>query len=88
MSMTLPRGATCGKTRWTSLVTNSVSTDKTPNPAFAKNGEDVGWENMAMEFGSNHNVLKTHFKATLSRVRQFKFVDYNHFRNIQEDIYL
>lgn len=63
---------------------NSVNRDTTPDLAFVKNVEDVGWENTAMEFGSDHYILETHFKVARSRVREFTFVDWDHFRKIRE----
>ncbi|XP_077557322.1 uncharacterized protein LOC144172510 [Haemaphysalis longicornis] len=64
---------------------NSATRDTTPDLAFVKNVEDVGWENTAMEFGSDHYILETHFKVARSRVREFTFVDWDHFRKIREE---
>ncbi|KAH6920572.1 hypothetical protein HPB50_028443 [Hyalomma asiaticum] len=64
---------------------NSVSRDTAPYLALVENAEHVGWDNTAVEFGSDHYTLETHFKMTRSSVKQFKFVEWDHFRKIREE---
>ncbi|XP_070394012.1 uncharacterized protein [Dermacentor albipictus] len=64
---------------------NYVTRDSTPDLAFVRNVEDVGCENTAMEFGSDNYILETNFKVSRSRVSEFTFIDWDHFRKIREE---
>ncbi|XP_037579430.1 uncharacterized protein LOC119462158 [Dermacentor silvarum] len=65
------------------LMGNSVSRDTTLDLAFGKNVVGAEWSNTAMEFGSDHYVLETHFDVARSKSREFTITDWDHFRKLR-----
>lgn len=59
--------------------------DSTPDLTFVKNLSKAQWTNTAVDLGSDHYILATHFPTTPKRQKEFFFTDWDKFRKIRNE---
>nr|XP_054931769.1 uncharacterized protein LOC129387075 [Dermacentor andersoni] len=59
--------------------------DSTPDLTFVKNLSKAQWTNTAVDLGSDHYILATHFPTAPKRPKEFFFTDWDKFRKIRNE---
>ncbi|XP_072140696.1 uncharacterized protein [Dermacentor andersoni] len=57
----------------------------TPDLTFVKNLSKAQWTNTAVDLGSDHYILATHFPTAPKRPKEFFFTDWDKFRKIRNE---
>lgn len=65
---------------------NSVSQDSTPDLTFVGSAGKFSWANLEVELGSDRYIVSTELQVGRKPPRTFKYIDWDHFRKIREEI--